>query len=118
MSTSPTTNRAVRLPRSRGKDLLKQHRGGRRKPSPLGEANQVGRQCHANFVPSAQQLTADSGAGLDIAASSMHCEGKNSAGEIPEFQFAIISAQTPTPRRENRVRCAGNATSAGTKPSE
>ena len=50
--------------------------GDRRKPSRLGEANQVRRDGHAHFVPAAQQLTTDGGAGLDIAASSMACQHK------------------------------------------
>jgi hypothetical protein len=46
----------------------------RRKPSRLGEADLVGRDSRAHFVPSAQQLTADSNAGLDIAARSIACQ--------------------------------------------
>jgi pimeloyl-ACP methyl ester carboxylesterase len=48
--------------------------GDRRKPSRLGEADLVGRDSHAHIVPSAQQLTADSNAGLDIAARSIACQ--------------------------------------------
>ena len=55
--------------------------GDRRKPSRLGEANLVRRDSHAHFVPSTQQLTADSDAGLDIAASSIACQHKFHRGD-------------------------------------
>jgi hypothetical protein len=43
----------------------------RRKPRRLHEANQIGWNRHAHFVPSPQQLQTDGGAGLDVTASSI-----------------------------------------------
>ena len=50
--------------------------GDRVKPGRFDETNQVGRDRHAHFVSSAQQLKAYGGAGLDIAASSVARQGK------------------------------------------
>ena len=48
----------------------------RRKPSRLGEADQVGRDGHAHVMASAQELTPDNDGGLDIAATSIACQHK------------------------------------------
>ena len=47
--------------------------GDRRYPSRLDEANQVRRDGHEHVVATMQQLTADGGAGLDIATSYVTC---------------------------------------------
>ncbi len=48
----------------------------RRKPGRLGEGDQVRRDGHAHVVPAAPQLTPESHAGLDIAASSVERQHK------------------------------------------
>ncbi len=66
--------------------------GDRRKSSRLDEANQVGRDSHAHFVPSAQQLTTDSSARLDIAASSITGQHKFHRGDRSLFTFRTRKA--------------------------
>jgi len=46
------------------------------KASRLDEADEIGRDRHPHRVPTALQLTRDGGARLDVAPSSVACDGK------------------------------------------
>jgi hypothetical protein len=57
--------------------------GDCRKPSRLDEANQVGRDGHTHFARSAREFPPGSGAGFDIAASSVACQDNFIADPSP-----------------------------------
>ena len=72
--------------------------GDRRKPGRLDEANQVRRDGHAHFVPSAQQLPADGGAGLDIAASPIAASANFIDGSSPSTSPVSAGKRKRGPR--------------------